>query len=238
MTAARRDQYATHQLQGSRTEQCDATATRALPNGSRAYALLDGIGSTPEVRTWTRAMARRLAVLGARLGDAAAAVETLQGEIKADPDRAHYRVNENACAALVVHTGDELRVAWCGDVRAYLLNNGEAQLLTRDHNLRQVLRDAGYADPPNHTRNQVTQHLGFWGHEDSTVGHVTVPATGRLVLACDGVYEPLEDSGEDLAQWFANGSPANAARRLTHGAVRSAGPYADNATALVADLTA
>ena len=42
--------YATAQLMGDRSAQCDATAVSTAPSGSRAYVLLDGIGTSDEVR--------------------------------------------------------------------------------------------------------------------------------------------------------------------------------------------
>lgn len=231
-------QHAAYQLQGGRTEQCDAAATRALPDGGRVHVLLDGIGSTPEVRDWTRAQARRLAGLGAKLGDAHAAITRLQDEIAAEPGRTdRYAAHQYACAAIAIHIGVELRVAWCGDVRAYLNADNRTQLLTHDHNMRQVLRDAGHEPHPS-TRNEVTQHLGYWGHDDAAIGQVTVPAVGRLLLASDGAYEPLDDNGEDLGHLIAGNTPLRMARDLVRLALRYGGPRADNATVLIADLTA
>ncbi|MFB7115531.1 hypothetical protein [Streptomyces sp. NPDC056291] len=60
------------QLTGLRDTQCDATAVRAAPSGARAYAVLDGIGSSEAVREWTRAAARKLARVAAARGDAEA----------------------------------------------------------------------------------------------------------------------------------------------------------------------
>ncbi|MFF3928247.1 mucin-2 [Streptomyces hirsutus] len=62
--------YATAQLIGDRTVQCDATAVRTASDGARAFVLLDGIGSSDEIRDWTRTAARRLARAAARRGDA------------------------------------------------------------------------------------------------------------------------------------------------------------------------
>ena len=63
--------YATAQLIGDRTHQCDATAVSTAPSGARAYVLLDDIGSSDEVQDWTRQAARRLARAAARRGDSA-----------------------------------------------------------------------------------------------------------------------------------------------------------------------
>ncbi len=230
--------YATAQLIGDRSHQCDATATYTH-NGVRAYALLDGIGSTTAIRDWTRTAARRLAHAAAHNGDAEAGLRHLYNRYAAEPDRRNPWTDEpNACAVVAVHTGGKLTVAWCGDSRAYLLLGGELQRLTEDHNMRRVAPRWG-------SRNQVTSWLGSNATDRQLlqeVGHPAIesltrdlPDGGRLLLASDGAYEPLEDSCRNLATYLTD-SPATAARTFTQAAVDHASSHADNATALVADL--
>lgn len=66
--------HATAQQQGGRSHQCDATTTAAAPGGIVAFAVLDGIGSTPEVGAWTRRAAGRLARSALRTRNAEAAL--------------------------------------------------------------------------------------------------------------------------------------------------------------------
>lgn len=237
--------HATAQLTGTRTYQCDATATAATPHGGRAYALLDGIGSTPAIRCWTRTAARRLATTAARHGDAETGLRHLYNRYATNPARRDPRRNLPAAAAVVaVHNpGQPLTIAWCGDVRAYLLTGTALARLTNDHNLRRV-------HPPRHgrpggNRNIITSCLGAAWTDDETLnqcGHpiietVTRPGRGRLLLVSDGAYEPLEDGGLDLADYL-TGTPTVAARGFAQAAVDHAGPHVDNATVLIADLTA
>ncbi|MFJ4584161.1 hypothetical protein [Streptomyces echinatus] len=79
--------YATAQNIGGRITQCDATAVRIAPTGNRAFVLLDGIGSTKDVRNWTRRTAARLARTAAHRGNAKAGLRTLYEQFAADPDR-------------------------------------------------------------------------------------------------------------------------------------------------------
>ncbi|CQR59339.1 hypothetical protein [Streptomyces leeuwenhoekii] len=124
--------YATAERSGDRALQCDATAVCTTPDGTRAYALLDGVGDTLAVRSWTRAAARRLARAAAGGADAEAG---LRAEYK------HYAAARTAdhdlpCAAAVVAVhvpGGLFSTAWSGDARAYLLLNGHLRLLTEDH---------------------------------------------------------------------------------------------------------
>ncbi|MFI7467484.1 PP2C family protein-serine/threonine phosphatase [Nonomuraea sp. NPDC049646] len=225
------------QLIGDRTHQCDATATYTDPTtGARAYVLLDGIGSNALVQTWTRSAARRLARVAAIRASAedglrATAAVTAAENLRYDCDD----VLPLACAVVAVTApGGPLQIAWCGDCRAYLQPfGGPLRRLTRDHNMRQVLLDQEQ-EPSIDARNLVTSCLGR--RPTPQIGTHTVQApSGRLLLVSDGAYEPLEDSGIDLAAYL-SGSPRTAAHALTAAAVAHTDDYADNASALVADL--
>jgi serine/threonine protein phosphatase PrpC len=238
--------YATAQLIGDRSHQCDATATAAGPNGTRAHVLLDGIGSSDETRDWTRTAARKLARSAAYHADAETGLRTQYEKYAADPDRqGPWGFGPNACAIVAVTTPRWLTIAWCGDTRAYLMVRGTVLRLTADHNLRRVYPpDDVY--PTGGSRNTVTSCLGS-PHTDDEVkaeyGHpaieaVTRPAEDcRLLLASDGAYEPLEDSLRNLADYL-TGAPGYAARDFVTAAVEHATLHADNATVLIADLAA
>ncbi|MFF4900483.1 mucin-2 [Streptomyces sp. NPDC001068] len=239
--------YATHQKTGGRDNQCDATAV-ATVNGVRAYVLLDGIGDKPYVRDWTRAAARRLARTAARLHDAEAGLRHERARYAAEPDRqGPWGLGPKACAAVAVEApGLPLTVAWSGDVRAYWLMNGTLRRLTQDHNLRRVFPPTDLF-PEGGNRHTVTSCLGAVDTDQdvmNAVGHKAVEtatvhdARGRLLLACDGAYEPHEDAGHQLSDLL-YGTPAEAARRVVNDALATARTVTerpDNATTLVADL--
>lgn len=241
--------YATAQLIGDRSHQCDATAAYTHA-GTRAYVLLDGIGSNDKVRAWTRDAARRLARTAAHRGDAETGLRALYARYAADPDRsdpwARHGMPEAAAIVAVTAPGGPLTVAWCGDSRAYVLARGTVRRLTQDHNLRRVY-------PPNGTlsggnRNIITSCLGSAETDDEVrnrCGHPAIETVTcgaedcRLLLASDGAYEPHEDAGHVLSDYLIGG-PREAARHFVDTAVAQAravpDPYADNATVLVADL--
>jgi serine/threonine protein phosphatase PrpC len=235
--------YATAQLIGDRSHQCDATATATAPNGARAYVLLDGIGSTDEIRDWTRTAARRLARSAAYHADAETGLRAQYDRYAADPDRqGPWGFGPQACAVVAVTSPRWLTVAWCGDVRAYLLARGTVLRLTQDHNLRRVYPDNGVHGGGN--RNVVTSCLGNDESDQQVKDHSGHPAIesivrrteeSRLLLASDGAYEPLEDSLRNLADYL-NGTPREAARDFVQAAVDHASSHADNATVLVADI--
>jgi serine/threonine protein phosphatase PrpC len=229
--------YATAQQIGDRSHQCDATATATGPNGVRAYALLDGIGSTDDVRDWTRAAARRLARAAAYHADAEAGLRAQYARYAADPERSDPWRPElpNACAVVAVAMPRWLTVAWCGDTRAYLMVRGTVQCLTQDHNRRRVFGG---------NRNIVTSWLGNAETDDEVKNHSGHPAiesvtrrleNARLLLASDGAYEPLEDSCRDLADYLI-GDVGETAQGFVQAAIDHASAHADNATVLIADL--
>ncbi|WP_405759476.1 protein phosphatase 2C domain-containing protein [Streptomyces sp. NBC_01420] len=243
--------YATAQQTGTDPIQCDATAVSTAPDGTRAYVLLDGIGRSESVREWTRAAARRLARAASRRGDAEAGLRHVYNRYALE--RAPHGAGPKAAAVVAVVTPGKLTVAWCGDSRAYLITDGLVEKLTNDHNLRRVY-------PPNNlhsggNRNRITSCLGSSDSDEdvlNTYGHPAIEALtrpmakARLVLASDGAYEPIEDGGYGYYDAMFQIRPSHAARALTAVAVdhaectsRGLDParvYADNATALVADL--
>jgi serine/threonine protein phosphatase PrpC len=228
--------HAHAQLIGGRSHQCDAAAT-FTQHGTRAFVVLDGIGSSDDIRQWTRSTARRLARL-AVVNGAESALRHVHDTVAAHRRELGWRAEDEPCAVAVVAVavpGKPLGVAWCGDSRAYLSPSGGPFVrLTRDHNMRQRLLDIGL-EPDRYARNTVTSYLG---NTDETylLGTATVPASGRLLLLSDGAYEPLEDSGHGLGDAL-NSAPRTAARRLVAAAVEhSTSRTPDNATALVADL--
>ncbi|GAA3305971.1 hypothetical protein GCM10020219_001560 [Nonomuraea dietziae] len=143
-----------------------------------------------------------------------------------------------AVAVVALIDGDVLQVAWCGDARAYLLSPGQPlRRLTKDHNQRQVALDHG-REPASNARNVVTSYLGQLT-EYPAIGTDTLLLPGpndRLLLASDGAYEPLEAAGLDLATYL-QGPAEQAATILTTAAIDHADSRADNASALVADLS-
>jgi serine/threonine protein phosphatase PrpC len=228
--------YATAQQIGDRSHQCDATATAAGPDGVRAYVLLDGIGSTDEIRDWTRTAARRLARTAAYHGDAETGLRAQYARYAADPDRhSPWASLPDACAVVAVASPRWLTVAWCGDTRAYLMAGGTVLRLTADHNERRAFGG---------NRNIITSFLGNTETDQEVkdrYGHPAIESVtrqlenSRLLLASDGAYEPLEDSCRDLANYLI-GSPGAAARDFVQAAIDHASAHADNASVLIADL--
>jgi serine/threonine protein phosphatase PrpC len=231
--------HARAQLIGGRDRQCDATAVYTKHNKVRAYVLLDGIGDTTDVHLWTLLTARRLAYQAANDADAEAGLRTVHARIAEERAPLGLAADFEPSAVAVVAVaipGELLQVAWCGDARAYVLpEGGELRRLTTDHNKRQWLIDQDLPFGP-YDRNQVLSYLGDTAEDASQrIGTALGPASGRLLLASDGAYEPLEDSCMDLSAYLV-GSPRKAARDFTQAAIDRGSARPDNATALVVDF--
>ncbi|MEU3639943.1 mucin-2 [Streptomyces albogriseolus] len=245
--------YATAQHTGTDPGQCDATAVRTV-NGTRAYVLLDGIGRREETHRWALGAARQIAGAAARRGDAEAGLRYVYDLHR--QDAAHYGSAHQAAAVVAVKAPDRpLTVAWCGDSRAYLMERGIAVRLTEDHNKRRVYPPTALY-PYSGNRNHITSFLGSdatdedrqrqYGHPaiETTTRKITGPS--RLLLASDGAYEPHEDAGHCLFTECDGDDLIPTVRDLVNLAVdtavktsRALDPnrvYADNATALLADL--
>lgn len=228
--------HARAQLIGGRKNQCDATAAH-VTSKARAYALLDGIGDEPEIRAWAGRTARRLAREAARRADAEAGLRTVHAEIAEERAALGWRAGDEPCAVAVVAVvipGELVQVAWCGDSRAYILDgDGELCLMTSDHNDRQRLLDMGL-EPSPFARHHVNSYLGDRGARPQ-IGAVLGPAAGRLLLASDGAYEPLEDSCRDLAAYLVGGVH-EAAQGFVEAAIEHGPVRPDNASVLVVDF--
>ena len=97
-------------------------------------------------------------------------------------------------------TGDRYEVAWVGDSRIYLLQQGTLRQISHDHSLVQELVAAGQLDPAladrHPHRNVLTQALGVTATEQLHIGM----ARGRaepgscFVLCSDGLTESLPDA--------------------------------------------
>ncbi|MFI6153304.1 hypothetical protein ACIBCA_11470 [Kitasatospora sp. NPDC051170] len=243
--------HTTSQHIGSRNHQVDATAHRDDPDtGHRAWVLLDGIGDRVHTAAWVRTAAPALAQLAARLGDPRAAIQQIRPVFHTERATLDYPADWPPDAAAIVAVLDPvgvLHLAWAGDCRAYLAENGRARLLTTDHNEATRQRREG-REPESDAHDHLTSSLCFLTGVVEAGGVQFSPSARprRLVLASDGAYLPHEDtgalpppsadgshrhrSGPDLLAPVLDGTPETVARRLTDLT------RADNATALVIDL--
>ncbi len=151
-----------------------------------------------------------------------------------DPDPAR-KGGTTLTAALII--GQELFLAHVGDSRAYLLANGQLELLTRDHSLVQRLVDTGQLTDQEaqeyQYRNVLLRALGQ--EDDLIVDTRIVPLSshGRVLLCSDGLCGQIshQDLHTILDQRL---PPAPVTEDLIAAALAAGGP--DNITAVVVDF--
>jgi PPM family protein phosphatase len=103
-------------------------------------------------------------------------------------------VGMGTTATAAVLARSELYVAHVGDTRAYLVRDGRAQRLTKDHSVLQYLIDSGAADAVETGQGHAL--LRALGPEaDVTVDVVRVPLRPDdvVVLCSDGVWSAVDD---------------------------------------------
>jgi len=186
--------------------------------GSRHQINEDAVGADETARLWLIAdgmgghaagdqassIVRDVTLGGVRAGQALApAIDAAHQAIlqAAGPDSARAGMGSTVVAAQV--TDHQVRIAWVGDSRAYLLRQGRLACVTRDHSMVQWLLDRGEISPAeagrHPDRHVLVQTLGF--DQPSADEQVLDLEDGDQLLLCsDGVSGELEaDSAQAAA---------------------------------------
>ncbi|HNY79814.1 MAG: protein phosphatase 2C domain-containing protein [Sedimentisphaerales bacterium] len=129
-----------------------------------------------------------------------------------------------------------LLVAHLGDSRAYRLRNGHLELLTRDHNLGNALRDEGVVhdgaeDIPEY--HVLRRFVGMDQPLPPDVGAFDLRQRDRYLLCSDGLTNML-DEGE-IAEVLRAETPCEQICRQMVSRANEAGGY-DNITVIVAEV--
>ncbi|MGD8632477.1 MAG: protein phosphatase 2C domain-containing protein [Anaerolineales bacterium] len=134
----------------------------------------------------------------------------------------------------VVMMGPQLTIGHVGDSRAYLLQDGRAEVLTRDHSLVERLRELGQLTPEEAAvhpqRNVLYRAIGQGANLEVDVSSLPTPKSGYLMVCSDGLWGVLGD--ERMKQIIADApSPQIACEQLVDGANAAGGP--DNITVIL-----
>lgn len=130
------------------------------------------------------------------------------------------------------------RAHYChlGDSRLYLLRGNRLQQLTEDHSLVQQQLALGLiskSEARTHAyRNVVTRAVGVPDNSPIPVGEAALEEGDRLMLACDGLTDPLDDDTLQ-AMLLDEPDPHRAGHALVDAANRAGGP--DNITVVLVD---
>ena len=128
---------------------------------------------------------------------------------------------------------DKVIVANVGDSRAYLLRNGQAYQMTRDHNLVAEMLNDGVLSEEEAQKSQFKNHLtrSVGGETNPTVDvfEYTIGEGDRILLCSDGLSRYA--TPEDLIALATSGTPEESVQRLIDFANQQGG--ADNISAIV-----
>ncbi len=132
---------------------------------------------------------------------------------------------------------DSLTIANVGDSRAYLIRNGAAQQLTRDHNLAsELVRDGVITEEEaqnSPVKSRITRSLG--GELDVFVDvfpDIPLRPGDRLLLCSDGLTRYARP--DDLVQLAVEGTPEEAVQRMVDFANEAGG--IDNTTLILIEI--
>ncbi len=163
----------------------------------------------------------------------AAALRTANDRLCAWHDEAPENRNSGACVVAALVCEGRVHVAWAGDSMAYLVRDGTAKRLTRPHDLRRALVEAGtYTEAEaNEMRGgfQLWRYLGCSEFRSDAVSFDPRPGD-QLVLATDGVWALLGEEGI-AAVCGASADPTSCAEALIELALGTGSR--DNCTAAV-----
>ncbi len=98
-------------------------------------------------------------------------------------------------AALLL--GSQMTIGHVGDSRAYSINNGQIEILTRDHSLVERLKELGQLtaeEAESHPqRNVLYRAIGQGANLEIDVFTTTAPKGGHLLICSDGLWGVVPD---------------------------------------------
>lgn len=170
--------------------------------------------------------------------------ESLQEIMQGAVADAHRAIVKNApgggttlTAALIV--GDQMTITHVGDSRAYLFqNNGQVQILTRDHSLVKRLEELGQLTPEEAAqhpqRNVLYRALGQGEPFEPDINTYPIPKHGYLMLCSDGLWGVVSEK-ELFHKISQTADLHQACQGMVDAANQAGGP--DNISVVLARLT-
>jgi len=97
----------------------------------------------------------------------------------------------------VLLLGSQMTIGHVGDSRAYSINNGQIEILTRDHSLVERLKELGQLtaeEAESHPqRNVLYRAIGQGANLEIDVFTTTAPKGGHLLICSDGLWGVVPD---------------------------------------------
>jgi len=231
MTTVELETHALSHVGYVRSDNQDALRSQTAPDGlTQVYAVADGMGgyehggvaSTLALETFMQT------VCGWQAG-----LQTpnhIEQAIRRGVQDANLRVYQESARRAskmgttitgVVVSGSRLHIAHVGDSRAYLIRDGQATVLTRDHTAvgDMVRAKIISADKIRHhaQRSVLNRSLGIELFTQPDISRATISSGDVLVLCSDGLWASIEDA--DIA---ALSDPRNSAEAISARLVETA----------------
>jgi len=134
----------------------------------------------------------------------------------------------------VLMLGNHMTIGHVGDSRAYIFNNGNTEVLTRDHSLVKRLEELGQlteAEAAIHPqRNVLYKAIGQGANLEVDVLTHPVPKDGYVMLCSDGLWGVVGEEEIERIVWNSS-HPQVACDELVRAANAAGGP--DNITAIL-----
>lgn len=176
--------------------------------------------------------ARRVPIQDAIIDAITRANSAIYESAESDPSRAGM----GCTIVAVVIEGDVFTIGHVGDSRGYLIRNGRARQLTRDHSWVAMQVAEGILTPeqaehhPN--RSLIMRALGRQQSVEVDIGHERLQAGDVLLLCSDGLTGVVHD--EEIAEYAGRHAPSVLAERLVGLANQRGAP--DNVTVVIAAI--
>ena len=218
----------------------DAILATALPGGALLLVVADGVGGERAGEVASRSAVRLLEQqMASRVGSAPA--DRLRAALRhvnsilwqRSQSEAHLHGMATTVVAALLRDG-QAWIANVGDSRAYLVQDGAARQLTRDHSLvAERVREGDLTEEEakqSHARHVITRSVGSEEDLDvDTYGPLTLPGGCSLLLCSDGLYDVVGAS--EIASVASGAPPEVAARELIDLANEHGGP--DNISVVI-----
>jgi len=201
-----------------------ASPARARSHGW-LFVLADGVGGTEKGEIASRAAVEHLTA-GFREASPSERLSALLTRLAQEANvriyetgRSHSPGGTSMATTLLAcaFRYDRLVVAHAGDSRCYLIRQGQARLLTRDHTVAQEQARIGLITAKeaseSSTRHVLSRSLGTDLFVNVETGDIQVYPGDVLLLCCDGLYHSVQSS--EMAAVAGRGGDLNvAAERL------------------------
>lgn len=215
---------------GDRSHNCDATAVHTTGT-TTAAALIDGIGSNPEVEHTAGLLAEVSARVAARRGPVAGLLAA--HELVSGPGPETPKPNAVGAVAVVYPSDRAIVTAHVGDCRVYSLTGDVLTQHTTDHTVGELLRMVGVTEQHAALHdNWVRTSIG-----NATVGSIPVVdvVADLAIFTSDGVAKALTNAQIAEVATAHSQDPQALADALVSVAlaVPSASDERDNTTAIV-----